>query len=199
MLCSFLTYLTTLTHGPQVGNHGLKYFLLLLCQRGMHSSAGTAPDAWSQGCKFEPCLCLHVVCLSEALYSNLLLSTHVYEWVPAFPGKVTGCGRLAILPQHYKLNSLAQLLVESRWVPLDALKTVLTKFAFFTFLCQQEEQNSKLEVQIKEMEDDRTRLQRSSTAQQTQIEKYKRLSDEAKRKSEGLETQLAAVRKVCMR
>ena len=41
------------------------------------------------------------------------------------------CGRLATLSQqHYKLSSLAQLLVKRRWAPLDALKSVPTQFTF---------------------------------------------------------------------
>ena len=38
---------------------------------------------WSQGREFEPRVGLHVVSLSKVLYSNLLVSTQVYKWVPA--------------------------------------------------------------------------------------------------------------------
>ena len=36
-------------------------------------------DSWSQGCDLEP----HVGPRIVALYSNLILSTQVYKWVPA--------------------------------------------------------------------------------------------------------------------
>ena len=51
----------------------------------------------------------------------------------ALAGKVRGslCGGLATLShQHYKVSSLAQLPVKRRWAPLDALKSVLTRFTF---------------------------------------------------------------------
>ena len=73
-------------------------------------------------------------------YSNMLLLTQVYKWVPALARKVAGllCGALATLSQQcYKLSSLAQSLVKRRWAPLDALKSFPTKFTFlpFTRLC----------------------------------------------------------------
>ena len=48
----------------------------------------------------------------------------------------------------------------------------------------------------KEMEEERNRLQRTNTAQQTQIDKLKRLADDAKGKAESLESELSSVRKV---
>ncbi|XP_022088557.1 testis-expressed protein 9-like isoform X2 [Acanthaster planci] len=60
---------------------------------------------------------------------------------------------------------------------------------------KKDEQNSKLESRLKEAEDERARLQRTNTTQQTQLDKYKKLSEETKRKNEGLEGQLASLRK----
>ena len=73
--------------------------------------------------------------LRKALYSNLLLSTQVHQWVPALAEKVAGllCGGLVTLSQqHYNLNSLAQSLVKRRWATLDALKSVPIQFTYFT-------------------------------------------------------------------
>ena len=47
------------------------------------------------------------------------------------------------------------------------------------------------------MEEDRARLTRTQSTQQTQIDKYKRLADDAKSKADSTETQLQAVKKVC--
>lgn len=46
------------------------------------------------------------------------------------------------------------------------------------------------------MEDERGRLNRSHQSQVSQIDKYKKLAEEAKRKNDGLETQLSGLRKV---
>ena len=81
-----------------------------------------------EGCEFEPSVGLRVVSLSKILYSNLLLSTQVYKWVPAEAGKVTGPlyrGLKTLSQQHYKLRNLAHSLVKRIWAPLDALKSVL--------------------------------------------------------------------------
>ncbi len=63
-------------------------------------------------------------------------------------------------------------------------------------MISQDEQNSKLEGSLKEADEERSRLQRTNTTQQTQIDKHKKLAEETKRKSDGLEGQLAALRKV---
>ena len=51
--------------------------------------SGRALDSWSQGSEFDPCEDLRVVSLSKTLYSNLLLSTQVYNWVPAETETIT--------------------------------------------------------------------------------------------------------------
>ncbi|XP_070536820.1 testis-expressed protein 9-like [Ptychodera flava] len=60
---------------------------------------------------------------------------------------------------------------------------------------KRDDENKNLAMHIKDVEDERNRLQRTNQSQQTQIEKYKRLSEEIKSKSDGLENQLSAVRK----
>ncbi|XP_071789090.1 testis-expressed protein 9-like [Asterias amurensis] len=60
---------------------------------------------------------------------------------------------------------------------------------------KKDEQNSKLEGSLKEVDDERSRLQRTNTTQQTQIDKHKKLAEETKRKADGLEGQLTALRK----
>ena len=60
----------------------------------------------------------------------------------------------------------------------------------------QDEENSQLIVKIKELEDERGRLTRTNAAQSTQIDKFKKIADDSKGKSDSLETQLATTRKV---
>ncbi|XP_013385699.1 testis-expressed protein 9 isoform X2 [Lingula anatina] len=60
---------------------------------------------------------------------------------------------------------------------------------------KKEEENNALLQRVKELDDDRNRLQRTNSTQQTQIDKYKRLADDAKGKSDSLENQLTGLRK----
>ncbi|XP_062520611.1 testis-expressed protein 9-like isoform X2 [Corticium candelabrum] len=60
---------------------------------------------------------------------------------------------------------------------------------------QKDEKISSAEVHCKELLDEKTRLQRQQQAIQGQVDKYKKLHDEAKQKIESLEAQLVAVRK----
>lgn len=53
-----------------------------------------------------------------------------------------------------------------------------------------------LNNKIKEADNERNRLQRTNAAQQTQIDKYKRLADDAKGKAESLDSQYSSVKKV---
>lgn len=63
-------------------------------------------------------------------------------------------------------------------------------------IAQQDDENQNLNSQLKDTEEERSRLQRTVGVHQSQIEKYKILSEEANRKSEGLQQQLTAVEKV---
>ncbi|KAL5020276.1 hypothetical protein ScPMuIL_003168 [Solemya velum] len=59
-------------------------------------------------------------------------------------------------------------------------------------------QNEEVHVhrqRVKEMEEERGRLHRTNAAQQTQIDKFKNLSEAARTKSESLENQLTSMRK----
>ncbi|XP_025052873.1 testis-expressed protein 9 isoform X3 [Alligator sinensis] len=60
---------------------------------------------------------------------------------------------------------------------------------------KKDDENRNLNSQLKDTEEERSRLQRTVGVQQSQIEKYKILSEEANRKSEGLQQQLTAVEK----
>jgi hypothetical protein len=53
-----------------------------------------------------------------------------------------------------------------------------------------------MSVRVKELEDERGRLTRTNAAQTTQIDKFKKIAEDSKTKTESLETQLAATRKV---
>ena len=53
-----------------------------------------------------------------------------------------------------------------------------------------------LNGRLKELEEERGRLHRTNAAQQNQMDKYKKLAEDARSKSDSQETQLTAVRKV---
>uniref|UniRef100_A0A8C0GZ68 Testis expressed 9 n=1 Tax=Chelonoidis abingdonii TaxID=106734 RepID=A0A8C0GZ68_CHEAB len=61
---------------------------------------------------------------------------------------------------------------------------------------KKDDENRHLNSRVKETEEEHARLQRTLSTQKFQIEKYKMLSEEANRKSEGLQQQLTAVEKV---
>ncbi|KAE8617651.1 hypothetical protein XENTR_v10009150 [Xenopus tropicalis] len=60
---------------------------------------------------------------------------------------------------------------------------------------KKDDENHNLTSRLKEVEEDRARLQRSANIQQTQAEKYKALSEEANKKSDGLQHQLSSLEK----
>ncbi|OWF49322.1 testis-expressed protein 9-like [Mizuhopecten yessoensis] len=60
---------------------------------------------------------------------------------------------------------------------------------------KKDEENNSVNSRIKELEDERGRLHRTNASQQTQIDKYKRMAEDARTKSESSETQLVALRK----
>ena len=61
----------------------------------------------------------------------------------------------------------------------------------------QDDENAKLSARIKELEEDRVRLQKTTNIQQTQIEKHRALAEESNRKCEGVQLQVSALQKVC--
>lgn len=60
----------------------------------------------------------------------------------------------------------------------------------------QEEENTQLVKKLKTVEDDKNRIARTSASQQQQIDKYRKLSEDAKAKIDSLDMQLSAVKKV---
>lgn len=60
----------------------------------------------------------------------------------------------------------------------------------------QDEENENVSSRLKEVEEERGRLQRAASLHQSQIEKYKLLSEEANRKSESLQQKLSMLEKV---
>ncbi|TKS70130.1 Testis-expressed protein 9 [Collichthys lucidus] len=60
---------------------------------------------------------------------------------------------------------------------------------------KKDDENAKLCAKIKELEEDRARLQKTTNIQQTQIEKHRGLADESSKKCEGLQLQVSALHK----
>lgn len=60
---------------------------------------------------------------------------------------------------------------------------------------KKDDENNTLTSHVKEVEEERIRLQKATNIQQSQIEKYKSLADEAQKKSDGLQQQALALQK----
>ncbi|XP_010793167.1 testis-expressed protein 9 [Notothenia coriiceps] len=66
------------------------------------------------------------------------------------------------------------------------------------FSCEyykKDDENAKLSARIKELEEDRVRLQKTTNIQQTQIEKHRALAEDSNRKCEGVQLQVSALQK----
>lgn len=64
------------------------------------------------------------------------------------------------------------------------------------FLLLKDDENAKLSAKMKEIEEDRARLQKTTSIQQTQIEKQRALAEESAKKCDGLQLQVTALHKV---
>lgn len=60
----------------------------------------------------------------------------------------------------------------------------------------QDDEITKLSAKIKELEEDRARLQRTVSVQQTQIEKHRALAEESAKKCDSLQLQMSGLSKV---
>nr|XP_046242244.1 testis-expressed protein 9 [Scatophagus argus] len=60
---------------------------------------------------------------------------------------------------------------------------------------KKDDENAKLSAKVKELEEDRARLQKTTSIQQTQIEKHRALAEESGKKCDGLQLQVAALHK----
>ncbi|CAB1339396.1 unnamed protein product, partial [Coregonus sp. 'balchen'] len=60
---------------------------------------------------------------------------------------------------------------------------------------KKDDANSSLSTNIKGIEEDRTRLQKTTNIQQTQIEKHRTLAEESNRKCDGLQQEVTALQK----
>ncbi|XP_039987180.1 testis-expressed protein 9 isoform X2 [Xiphias gladius] len=60
---------------------------------------------------------------------------------------------------------------------------------------KKDDENAKLSAKIKEIEEDRTRLQKTISIQQTQIEKHRALAEESAKKCDGLQLQVSGLHK----
>lgn len=64
------------------------------------------------------------------------------------------------------------------------------------FRVLKDDENSTLRCKLKDVEEERARLQRTTNVQQTQVEKQRALAEESSQKCEGLQQQVAALQKV---
>ncbi|KAM4593252.1 testis-expressed protein 9 [Odontesthes bonariensis] len=60
---------------------------------------------------------------------------------------------------------------------------------------KKDDENAKLNAKIKELEEDRAKLQKTTSIQQTQIEKHRALAEESAKRCEGLQLQVSALHK----
>ncbi|NXR17966.1 TEX9 protein, partial [Cinclus mexicanus] len=77
------------------------------------------------------------------------------------------------------------------------LRVTQEDLANAVFECRKkDDENQNLETRLKDAEEENTRLQRTISLQQSQTEKYKILSQEANKKTEGLQKEVTALEKV---
>ncbi|XP_031701825.1 LOW QUALITY PROTEIN: testis-expressed protein 9 [Anarrhichthys ocellatus] len=60
---------------------------------------------------------------------------------------------------------------------------------------KKDDENAKLSAKMKELEEERARLQKTANIQQTQIEKHRALAEESDKKCDGLQLQVSALHK----
>nr|XP_020461806.1 testis-expressed protein 9 isoform X2 [Monopterus albus] len=60
---------------------------------------------------------------------------------------------------------------------------------------KKDDENTKLSAKIKELEEERARLQKTMSIQQTQIEKHRALAEESDKKCDGLQMQVSSLHK----
>ncbi|NXQ53765.1 TEX9 protein, partial [Anthoscopus minutus] len=77
------------------------------------------------------------------------------------------------------------------------LRVTQEDLANLLFECRKkDDENQNLQTRLKDTEKENTRLQRTISLQQSQTEKYKILSQEANKKTEELQKEVAALEKV---
>ncbi|NXO63565.1 TEX9 protein, partial [Phainopepla nitens] len=77
------------------------------------------------------------------------------------------------------------------------LRVTQEDLANVVFECKKkDDENQNLQTRLKDTEEENTRLQRTISLQQSQSEKYKMLSQEASKKTEGLQQEVTALEKV---
>ncbi|NXU87103.1 TEX9 protein, partial [Xiphorhynchus elegans] len=77
------------------------------------------------------------------------------------------------------------------------LRVTQEDLANVVFECRKkDDENQNLETRLKDTEEENARLQHTISMQQSQTEKYKVLSQEANKKSEGLQQEVIALEKV---
>lgn len=79
---------------------------------------------------------------------------------------------------------------------LPPCKNLLPPLFFFLIAVKQDDENKTLKSRLKDTEEENTKLQRTISVQHSQTEKYKILSQEANKKSEGLQQEVIALKKV---
>ncbi|KAJ8391623.1 hypothetical protein AAFF_G00087640 [Aldrovandia affinis] len=60
---------------------------------------------------------------------------------------------------------------------------------------KKDDENASMSTKIKELQEDRARLQKSTNVQRSQLEKYKTLAEESNKNSEGLQHQVTSLQK----
>ncbi|XP_031425081.1 testis-expressed protein 9 isoform X2 [Clupea harengus] len=76
------------------------------------------------------------------------------------------------------------------------LRVMQEELERLSFECnKKDDENSALSSKLKQTEEDRSRLQRTTTIQQSQIEKHRAMAEEANRRGHGLQQQVTSLQK----
>lgn len=81
-------------------------------------------------------------------------------------------------------------------IALSSCFLAIIELGFLLITVKQDDENRNLKSRLKETEAEIARLQRTISVQCSQSEKYKALSQEASRKSQGLQQEVTALEKV---
>ncbi|NWR04699.1 TEX9 protein, partial [Paradoxornis webbianus] len=107
-------------------------------------------------------------------------------------GVLPDCQDDDIIPRVNEMGAEAQIrLLKAK------LRVTQEDLANVVFECRKkDDENQNLETRLKDTEEENARLQRTISLQQSQAEKYKMLSQEANKKTEGLRQEVTALEKV---
>ncbi|KAM9765781.1 testis-expressed protein 9 isoform 2-T4 [Menidia menidia] len=163
---------TSTGRSSYIGKHGKK----------LPRKAGTSKDSHVDGSEdVEDAACGFLAATIQSVEEKMEAETHesVVDDVP----NVEDCTGSAVLDAQIRVLKAKLRIMQEE---LDQLSCEYYK---------RDDENTKLNAKIKELEEDRAKLQKTISIQQTQMDKHKALAEESAKKCDGLQQQVAALHK----